>query len=66
MNAAAMAIFAFSPAVAWLSVLVLGLGAILGGLTGAWMLSRINEKVLRLCVVGIGVALTIGLFLYPV
>ncbi len=66
MNAAAVAIFAFSPFVAWIAALVLGIGAILGGLAGAWMLSRVNEKALRLGVVAIGIALTIGLFLYPV
>ncbi len=66
MNAAAVAIFAFSPAVAWRSALVLGVGAILGGLAGAWMLSRVDERLLRLGVVAIGVALTVGLFLYPV
>ncbi|WP_237476386.1 sulfite exporter TauE/SafE family protein [Lichenibacterium dinghuense] len=66
MNAAAVAIFAFSGAVAWLSALVLGVGAVLGGLAGAWMLSRVEERLLRLGVVAIGVALTIGLFLYPV
>ena len=53
-------------ALAFAEQIALGLGAIHGGLAGAWMLSRINEKVLRLCVVGIGVALTIGLFLHPV
>jgi uncharacterized protein len=66
MNAAAVAIFAFSPFVAWFAALVLGIGAILGGLGGAWMLSRVNEKLLRLVVVAIGIALTVGLFLYPV
>ncbi len=66
MNAAAVAIFAFSPFVAWLAALMLGVGAILGGLGGAWMLSRINDRLLRLAVVAIGIALTIGLFLYPV
>ncbi len=66
MNAAAVALFAFSPAVAWRSALVLGVGAIVGGLGGAWALQRINDKLLRFAVVCIGVALTIGLFLYPV
>ncbi len=66
MNAAAVAIFAFSPAVAWGSALVLGVGAVLGGLAGAWMLRRVDEKLLRLGVVAIGIALTVGLFLYPV
>ena len=66
MNAAAVALFAFSPAVAWRSALVLATGAILGGLGGAWTLQRVDDKLLRVVVVGIGVALTIGLFLYPV
>ena len=66
MNAAAVATFAFSPAVAWGSALVLGIGAVLGGLAGAWMLSRVDETLLRLCVVAIGTALTLGLFIFPV
>ncbi|RYC31754.1 sulfite exporter TauE/SafE family protein [Lichenibacterium minor] len=66
MNAAAVAIFAFSPSVAWVSALALGVGAVLGGLAGAWMLSRVDEKLLRVGVVAIGVMLTIGLFAHPV
>lgn len=63
MNASAVAIFAFSPKVYWLQALFLGAGAILGGLVGAWMLHRVNERLLRAAVVAIGVLLTIGLFL---
>ncbi len=66
MNAAAVAIFAMSPAVAWGPAAILAVGAIGGGLVGAWMLSRVNERLLRLAVVCIGVALTVGLFLHPV
>ena len=66
MNASAVAIFAFSPEVHWLQALVLGAGAILGGLAGAWMLQRVPETLLKLVVVGIGIVLTIGLFLRPV
>ena len=66
MNAAAVAIFVFSPAVHWLSAIILGIGAVLGGLAGAWMLSRVNEMLLRGIVVLIGIALTIGLFVHPV
>jgi uncharacterized protein len=66
MNASAVAIFAFSPEVHWLQALVLGAGAILGGLAGAWMLQRVPEMLLKLVVVGIGIVLTIALFLRPV
>ncbi len=66
MNAAAVAIFATSPEVHWLQALVLGGGAIVGGLGGAWALQRVNEKILRVVIVCIGAALTIGLFLKPV
>lgn len=65
MNASAVALFATSPEVHWLQVLVLGSGAMAGGLMGAWALHRVNEKALRLAVVGIGLALTVGLFLRP-
>ena len=66
MNAAAVALFAFSPAVAWRSALILGVGAVLGGLCGAWALKRVDDRLLRVVVVLIGIALTVGLFLYPV
>ena len=62
MNASAVAVFAFSPEVRWLEALFLGAGSIAGGLAGAWMLHRVNERLLRLGVVIIGVLLTIGLF----
>ncbi len=64
MNASAVVIFVFSRDVRWLLALVLGIGAIGGGLLGAWMLKRVNEKLLRIGVVILGVALTIGLFLH--
>lgn len=62
MNAAAVAIFVTSPQVHWREAVVLGAGAILGGLLGASMLHHVNEKILRIAVVCIGIALTIGLF----
>jgi len=62
MNASAVAIFAFSKDVRWLLAAALGVGAVLGGLFGAWMLTRVNEKALRIGVVILGVALTVGLF----
>jgi uncharacterized protein len=63
MNASAVAIFLFSRDVHWLQAAVLGVGAVGGGLLGAWLLKRVNAKVLRIGVVVLGVALTIGLFL---
>ena len=63
MNASAVALFAFSPEAHWREALVLGAGAVIGGMAGSWALHRINEKLLRLLVVCIGITLTIGLFL---
>ena len=36
---------------------------LIGGMAGSWALHRINEKLLRVLVVCIGITLTIGLFL---
>jgi uncharacterized membrane protein YfcA len=63
MNAAAVAIFAFSHEVRWLDSLVLGLAAIAGGQIGVWLLHRVRETWLRLGVVAVGVALTVAMFL---
>ena len=63
MNASAVAIFVFSRDVHWLSATVLGAGAVAGGLVGTWLLRRVNETALRIGVVVLGIALTIGLFL---
>jgi uncharacterized membrane protein YfcA len=65
MNAAAVVIFSFSPLVHWLSAFVLCLGAMIGGVCGSWMLRWINERVLRIVVVIIGLSLTIALFTHP-
>jgi len=48
-----------------LQACLLGGSAIVGGLMGSWALRRVNEKILRLAIVIIGIALTIGLFLKP-
>ena len=63
MNASAVAIFLFSSDVHWPEAGVLGLGAIAGGLLGAGLLTRLNERWLRIGVVALGGALSIGLFL---
>lgn len=66
MNATAFAVLAVSGEVAWLLALALGLGSVAGGLIGAWALHRVNETALRVAIILIGAALTVGLFLRPV
>lgn len=66
MNASAVALFVLSPEVHWLQAVVLGASAIVGGLAGAWALHHVNEKALRIAIVALGVALTVGLFLRPI
>jgi len=63
MNASAVAIFAFSNDVHWLQALITAVGASFGGWVGALMLRSVNETLLKLAVVAIGLALTVGLFL---
>ena len=41
---------------------VTAVGAAIGGWAGALMLKTVNEKLLKLAVVAIGLALTVGLF----
>lgn len=62
MNASAVAIFLFSPEVRWVAAGVSSAGAIIGGIAGGLMLHRVNEKALRVAIVVIGLALTVGLF----
>ena len=62
MNASAVLVFLFSPDVAWVQAAIVAVGAIGGGLAGAWALRRVNERLLRAGVVVVGVLLTIGLF----
>jgi hypothetical protein len=62
MNASAVAIFAFSHDVHWPAALAVGAGAIVGGQIGAWLMLRVDERKLRIVVVIIGAALTIGMF----
>jgi uncharacterized membrane protein YfcA len=63
MNASAVVIFLFGNEIQWLNALILGVGAIIGGLIGAHLLQRVNERVLRVGIVILGLALTVGLFL---
>ena len=66
MNAAAVLLCVTSPEVHWMEALVMGTGAILGGLLGSWALHRINERVLRIAIVAIGACLTVALFVKPI
>ena len=66
MNASAVALFVTSPLVHWREAFVLGVGAIGGGLLGTWALHRINERLLRIGIVVLGGALSVGLFLKPI
>jgi uncharacterized protein len=63
MNASAVAIFLFSPEVRWVAAGVSCAGAVIGGIVGGLMLHKVNERVLRVVIVMIGLALTVGLFL---
>lgn len=61
-NVAAALVFALSGAVDWWRALVLGAGAMLGGWLGARLLKVLPDRVIRIGVVVIGLALTVGLF----
>jgi uncharacterized membrane protein YfcA len=63
MNASAVAVFVFTAHLDWVKIAVVAVGAIGGGFIGGLMLKRVNETVLRVLVVLIGIALTVGLFL---
>jgi len=63
MNSSAVLIFLISAEVAWKQAVVVGIAALAGGQVGAYALNRVNEKIMRMCIVALGLALTIGLFL---
>lgn len=63
MNASAVAIFVFSPQVHWPQAAIACVGAAIGGVIGGHMVSKVNQNVLRVAAVLIGIALTIGLFI---
>ncbi len=62
MNASAVLVFALSPQVAWGAAAVLGLAAMAGGLLGARLLVRLDERLIRIGVICIGVVLTAAMF----
>lgn len=61
-NVAAAAVFAFSGAVAWGHATAIGAGSIIGGYIGARALKVLPERVIKIGVIAIGAALTVGLF----
>jgi len=63
MNASAVAIFIFSPSINWSAVFALGIGGILGGFSGVWLMNKLPDKWLRLFIVCVGTSLTIWLFI---
>ena len=63
MNAGAVAIFLFTPAIPWPRVALVAVGAIGGGLIGANLLKRVDERMIRGFVIVLGLVLTVGLFL---
>ena len=63
MNAGAVAIFVFTPAIPWAKVGVVAVGAVIGGYGGALLLKRVDERLIREFVVVLGICLTVGLFI---
>lgn len=61
-NTTAAALFALTGNVAWAHALVIGIGAMAGGYAGARLLAVVPEKALKIAVIVIGTALTVGLF----
>lgn len=61
-NIAAAIVFAVSGVVAWRLALAVGAGSMLGGWAGAVLLKRVAPMPLKIGVVVIGLALTVGLF----
>lgn len=63
MNATAVVVFLVSAQVRWVAAAIACVGALLGSVIGAHLVQRVNERLLRVCIIVIGVLLTIGLAL---
>lgn len=61
-NIAAALVFAATTAIPWTRAVAVGAGSMVGGYAGAVLLKRVPVTVLRVAVVVIGAALTVGLF----
>ena len=61
-NIAAAVVFAATTAIPWAKAAAIGAGSMAGGYAGAALLKRLPATVLKVGVVVIGAALTVGLF----
>ncbi len=64
MNSSAVLIFIFLHDIAWKQAAIVAVAATLGGQLGAYALPRVNERAMRICIVLLGLGLTVGLFLH--
>jgi uncharacterized membrane protein YfcA len=64
MNSSAVVIFIFLHDVAWKQAAVVAIAATAGGQLGAYALPRVNERAMRICIVLLGLGLTVGLFVH--
>ena len=63
-NSSAVVIFVFLHDIAWQQAAVVAIAATAGGQVGAYALPRVNERAMRVCVVMLGLGLTVGLFVH--
>ena len=62
MNVAAVATFVVAGLVQWLPTIVLGIGAVTGGIVGIATARRVSARFIRIFVIGIGLVLTVFFF----
>ena len=62
-NGSAVLIFLFTPGLDWLRIAIVAAGAMVGGWGGVWLLRRLDERVLKIGIVLLGISLTVGLFI---
>ena len=62
-NIAAAVVFALTTTIPWARAAAVGAGSMAGGYAGALLLQRVPVMALRIAVIVIGVALTVGLFI---
>ena len=62
-NGAAVLLFAFTPGLDWVRIGVVAFGALVGGWGGVWLLRRVDERVLKIGIVVLGLTLAVGLLL---